>query len=201
MNFQRTDRKIRELNQHFDELVSSKNVDELEGHFSAFLASARSVTLALQTDAGLTFKDGELAKAGNVSGFADWYINKQSEMRKDELCKYFKGLRDVDLHTGNSEIQSNYHIKGPVTLSAPKGGTLIITARGTYEVFDAKTPKEKRIQKVLSGEETFQVGLSNPPKSHLGHEVENNDPISLCKFYKDYLENLIFEAKEKFLDS
>jgi hypothetical protein len=199
MNFQRTDRKIREVCQHLSTLMGSKNVDEFEANFAAFITTSRSVTLALQTDAGITFKDGDLVEKGSVTGFSDWYIGKQDEMRKDELCRFFKNTRDEDIHTGNSAIQSSYTIKGGATLTTPKDGSLHITHRGTYEVYDQDTPKEKRIQKKLETEEQFKIALTSTPTKHLGKILEQTDPITLCNLYKTYLENLVFEAKENFL--
>lgn len=201
MNFDRTDRKIREMNQHFNSLGSSRNVDEFEGNFAAFISAARSVTLALRKDAGITFDEGgNIKKKGNISGFADWYIGKQGEMRQDELCRYFKGIRDRDLHTGDSVVQSGYTIKGGVRITAPEGGITMIGPRGTYEVYGHKTPTEKRIQKKLGAKEIFTIVLKNLPSKHLNKTIQPNNPLIACNLYKNYLGNLVIEAKHKFLD-
>jgi len=200
MNFDRTDRKIREMNQHLSSLTNSKNVDDFEGSFAAFISAARSVTLALQVDAGITFDiSGSIAKKGDIKGFADWYVQKQQEMREDDMCKFFKNIRDVDLHTGDSQIQSSYTIKGGTILKAPEKGPLEINSRGTYEVYGQNTPAEKKIQKKIDGE-IFQIRLYNSPNKHLGKNIDNNNPLKLCNLYKNYLEKLVFEAKEKFMN-
>ena len=201
MNFNRTNRKIRELNYNFENLKNSQNVDEFETNFSAFIASGRSVTLALQTDADISFdKDGNIKRYGNIDGFAEWYNTKKKEMQKDPLCKYFKDIRDIDLHTGNTAINSSYTIKGPVTLSAPQNGMLVITTRGTYDIFNKGTAQELLIQKSLGKEEMFQIHLENPPTEHKGISISDKSPINLCNTYKNYLNNLTQEAKELFIN-
>ena len=57
-------------------------------YFSAFISAARSVTLALQ------------ATMRGVSGFESWYHSVQEELRADPLARFFKGVRDVSVHTG-----------------------------------------------------------------------------------------------------
>jgi len=176
MQFIRTERKIRELNQHFNALQTSKNVDDFETNFAAFLASGRSVTLALQIDGGISFDEGKIKNVGEVEGFAEWYQRKQQEMQTDELCKFFKNTRDIDIHTGNTAIISDYTIKGPVTLSAPTGGSLVIGARGTYEIYNGGTPQELKVQKSLGKEEIFKIGLEGAPRKHKGADISGRYP-------------------------
>jgi hypothetical protein len=184
MNFTRTNRKIRELERHFLMMTTSKTVDEFEDNFSAFLAAGRSVTLALQKDSKSNTK------------FKSWYTNKQNEMSNDELCKYFFNRRNVDLHTGDSNVGSIYQIPGPVVLSAKKGQSLIITNRGVYDVKNSKTPHEDRAQRFLGdGKEFAQVYFTNPPSKHKGQLIINATPIFLCELYLKYLKQLVMEAK------
>lgn len=200
MKFYRAERKIREMENHFSRLSISQNVDDFEDNFAAFIGASRSVTLALQTDADIAFnEDGSIKRKGPINGFIDWYIKKQTEMKQDELCKFFKDTRDLDVHTGSSVLNSVYEIKGGVTLSAPKGGLLVIGARGTYEVYDHDSSKEKRVQKKIQNE-VFQISMNNLPTKHLGKQIENNNPIKSCMLYKDYLTALVVEAKEIFMN-
>lgn len=202
MQFTRTDRKMRELKQHSKKMLTSKTVDEFEGNFSAFLATGRSVTLALQKDGGISFNtDGTVKKRGSVDGFADWYVQKQSEMRKDQLCKYFKDARDEDLHTGDTKVESNYCINGPVHLSAQPGKDLIITSRGIYDVAQPNTPKEEHQQRLIGEQEMSQVFLANAPSQHKSIDLVDRSPASLCKLFETYLEELVQEAKEKFFNT
>ncbi len=198
MRFTRTERKIRELNEHLKRLLSSKNVNDFETNFAAFLASGRSVTLALQTDGNISFdKDGELKKRGIIQGFADWYVEKQKEMRVDELCKYFKDTRDIDLHTGNTAIRSNYHLTA--TLSTPPNASIGIGLRGTFLIYNKNTPEEYTEQMPLPGKEKFEIGLINTPRTHRGIAIIDRSPTNLCKLFKDYMEDLLKEAKQHFL--
>jgi len=74
----------------------------------------------------------------------------------------------------------------------------MINGRGVYEIYNQNTPNEKIIHKQIENEE-YQIELINLPTIHLDEVIENNNPIKACKLYKTYLENLIIEAKERFL--
>ncbi len=198
MIFTKTERKIRELNDHFKRLLSSRNVDDFETNFADFLGSGRSVTHALQADGGISFdKNGNLKKRGEVKGFAEWYLKKQAEMRGDELCKYFKDTRDIDFHTGNTAIRSNYHMSA--TLSTPPNAQIGIGKRGTYLIYNAGTPEEYSELMALPGKEKFEIGLDDSPKNHRGIAIGDRSPTNLCELFKKYLDALLKEAKQHFL--
>lgn len=180
---------MRELTRHFGKILNSKTVDEFEDNFAAFLAAGRTITLALQ-------KDNK-----KNQNFKIWYTEKQNEMREDELCKYFKDTRDIDLHTGDSEIRSSYHIEGTAILSAGPNETLAMTPRGAYEIKNLNTPQQELKQISLGRVEKIKIFLENPPQYHKGLIIEDKSPISICKLFQTYLSDLILEAKEKFPDT
>ena len=185
----RAKRKLREAEQHFLLLENATNLDEMEGHFSAFLAAARTVTLALQKD----LKD--------MSGFEEWYKTKQDEMRYDELCRFFKDLRDKDLHTGDSNIKSSTFVPGPVNTrtwpNRPRNSGIRITSRGIYWVLNSGTPEEKEINiNVPNSVNSFW--FPNPPRSHLGGKIKDKKMQGLCCLYLGYLKNLYKEAIVRF---
>ncbi|HEV3072797.1 MAG TPA: hypothetical protein VHB47_00145 [Thermoanaerobaculia bacterium] len=57
-------------------------------YFSAFIASARSITFALQ------------AAMKDVPDFQDWYSLKQGELGADPVCRFFHHARRLDQHLG-----------------------------------------------------------------------------------------------------
>jgi len=198
MNFQNAERKIRELNQQYILLDESKTVDEFEGHFSAFISAGRSVTMALQNDVGITFdEDGKIKSVCKIPGFAEWYTKKQEEMRNDELCRFFKNIRDTDLHTGKTEIESSVQIKGPITLKAGKNSIIYINNRGVYEVQNLDTPDEIKIPKLIP-EMISNICFKNPPQKHKDIDISKKSPLNLCFIFKKYMEELVLEAKKLF---
>lgn len=50
MQFKSSERKIYELNHQFRSIGYSKNTDQFEANFAAFIAAGRSVTMVLQND-------------------------------------------------------------------------------------------------------------------------------------------------------
>ena len=186
MSLTNTDRKVREMNRHFDLICKSRSVDEFEDHFASFLAAARTVTLALQHDLN-----------GNP-GFAEWYAIKQKEMAEDELCKFFLNVRNADLHTGKTAITSSMKIRGSLKLSAPLGGAIAINNRGVYEIYNPGKPDQKIVEKAMPDVERT-IYFVKPPKNHLGASIAEKNPIEICRIYKEYLENLVCEAKRQVL--
>ncbi|TBR15628.1 hypothetical protein EPO66_05760 [bacterium] len=185
----RTKRKLREAEQHLSLLKNAVNLDETEGYFSAFLAASRTVTLALQKD----LKD--------KPGFERWYKAKQDEMRNDQLCKFFKNLRDKDLHTGDSDIESSTFVPGPINTrtwpNRPKNSGIKITSRGIYWVLNSGTLDEKEINVNVSNRINF-FRFPNPPQSHLGRKIKDKTMQGLCCLFLDYLSTLYKEAIVRF---
>lgn len=50
MKFKSSERKLYELNYQFKSIGYSRNTDQFEANFAAFIAAGRSVTMALQND-------------------------------------------------------------------------------------------------------------------------------------------------------
>jgi hypothetical protein len=71
---------------------NSQNVEELEINFAAFVNSSRNITFVLKK---------EFAKNPI---FNKWYQNKKNEMKNDELCLFFKNLRNEIIKEGINRI-------------------------------------------------------------------------------------------------
>jgi hypothetical protein len=108
-NFDTVDFKIAE-SEFFIRKMSEVRFDLLEFRFffSAFIASARSVTLALQ-------------QFGHLDGFETWYAPHQALLRKNLRARYFLETRNAHLHGGSYPIsgashqdgKSTYHFRDP----------------------------------------------------------------------------------------
>lgn len=61
-------------------------------YFSAFVASVRSVTYALQ------------AVMSDVPGFPEWYAQEQFELVNDPVCRFFHHARRLDHHVGLNSL-------------------------------------------------------------------------------------------------
>ncbi len=185
-----TERKLRELAHFFQQMKVSDSIDVLEGHFSAFISAGRSVTFSLQSD---------LKK---FEGFSEWYSDKQKEMKDDELLRFFKDLRDSDIHTGKQNIESSIFIKGPVNSknwkNRPEGSSIRITGRGVFFVENPDTPFEKVTPAEIPNTKVHKFGFRNPPSRHNNKNLSSQEPIYLCELYKKYLEDLVKEAKMTF---
>jgi hypothetical protein len=59
---------------------------------SAFVASARTITFALQ------------AVLGDVDGFAEWYAAQQDRLRADRTARFFHQFRTVSQHLGDNLV-------------------------------------------------------------------------------------------------
>lgn len=70
-------KNLHECIYHLNHIKNSKNSVEFEINFAAFVNSARNVTFVLQKEFN---KDND---------FKTWYVEKQNEMKQDELCKFF----------------------------------------------------------------------------------------------------------------
>jgi len=87
-------------------------------NLSAFLTAARSVTLFMQKE----FK--------KVSGFKEWYEEKQAKMKNDSDMTFLNKTRRITIHI--KPIQLHAHID--VTISAPTASVIVYAQAPTIVV-------------------------------------------------------------------
>jgi hypothetical protein len=166
-------------------MIGSGNVEELEINFAAFVNSARNVTFVLQKE----FSENK--------DFFRWYKEKQEEMDADELCAFFKELRNRIVKEGINQIKcftkiSKFNVPKDL-IDRPNASGLVITDRGIYYLVDKGTPKEDLIPAKTKAKMVTRVIIENAPKKHLGKTITDNNIIELCRIYYSYLKNLIEE--------
>ncbi|WP_025743450.1 hypothetical protein [Aquimarina pacifica] len=83
--------KVNETAFFLEKLREEENyhhLDEPQFYLSAFLSACRSVTFALQ------------ASISDLDGFSEWYENKQTELAKDKLARFFLVTRNESQKVG-----------------------------------------------------------------------------------------------------
>ncbi|MFH1547310.1 MAG: hypothetical protein ABIC57_02380 [bacterium] len=175
-------------------MKKSKNIEELEINFAAFVISSRTVTFVLQN---------QFSK--NIE-FNKWYgtdNNKKStkryEMKNDPLCQFFIGLRN------SIEKKGIYGIKGVRTqissfqsekdiLEKPKGmDATLLRADGIFISIYPNTPKADIISAKTKASFSTLVILENIPDKHLNKKIQKKGIIETSMIYYRYLENLVEE--------
>ena len=176
-------------------MEQSRNIEELEINFAAFVISARSVTFVLQKE----FK--------NNKDFLKWYgddnkpikTTKRYEMREDPLCKYFVNLRNSIEKEGisglkgiSTEIRSFNSSKD--IINKPEGmDGLAIGPNGIFIRVFPDTPKADFIPAVTNVGIITVVGLENAPIIHLGKSMDNSNLFEMSRTYYEYLKKLVEE--------
>lgn len=96
--FDTADHKIAEVEFFLRRLFHSDSF-EFNCYFSAYLSSARTVTLALQ-------------RFYHIDGMEAWYEQRREILKKDPLARTFKLLRDDHLHGGMYPVSGSWHHNG-----------------------------------------------------------------------------------------
>lgn len=199
-------KNLHECEFHINQMLSAAHMEDLEINYSAFVSSARNITFILQKE----FKD--------TDGFLEWYGNpndykngiysgegdepkdtKIYEMRSDELCKYFGGLRNQIVKEGINSLVCSTHISslntGTDLIDQPPNSSLEIGSNGMYYRVHKGTPYEDRIPAKTRGVITTKVHIQNAPQKHLGVNIpeDQRDVISLSRKYLDYLKSIVEE--------
>lgn len=178
-------KNLHECEYHLDKMINSQNIEELEINFAAFVNSARNVTFVLQKE----FNGDE--------AFKKWYESKQEEMRSDELCKFFKELRNQILKEGINKIECNTKISrlnsSSDMVDRPKNSGLVITGKGISYLINKGTSGEDLIPAKTTAQMVTTVFIKDAPQKHLGSTIQNNSIIEISKVYNSYLKNIVEE--------
>jgi len=151
-------------------------------NLSAFVSAARSVTFVLQKEFSKNPK------------FDTWYCEKQMQMRRDKLFKFFKDKRDYVIHKkGTIDTRAEISATIDLPMTAPVSfEAIVIKADGTIENEKHSEPpaKLKFVPKSNDTEETkwFFKDWSEP----------DEDAIALCARYIKELKTIVKEAESKF---
>lgn len=171
------------------QLELARDVPSFRSLFNAFLSAARAITYALQ-------KDGD-----KVSGFAEWYAEKQAEMRGDELLRFMHEARIEDFHQGRQRLRFSTRVHRlsteEVEPGPAAGAALVIGSEGPFWLVDGGTARERRVP-VKGTDFVTRVVIANAPRTHMGRSLRRTDPLSVCRVALTYFEELVHEARSKF---
>ncbi len=170
---------------HFDKMLTSKNVEEYEINFAAFVNSARNITFVLQKE----FSKDEK--------FKNWYEKKQDEMKHDELCIFFHNLRNEIVKEGVNRLDFSttievFNSKTDI-IDRPKNSMLQISGKGIYYLVNQGTAEEDLIPAKVKGKIITNIFINNPPISHLGKLISNKNILNLIEGYFKYLKDTVNE--------
>jgi hypothetical protein len=119
--------------------------------------------------------------------FLEWWQAKALFLESDELCKFFRNLRNDVIKVGKDPFGINQEIKGPLTLHGPLqiGSQGIL--KGTVE-----NGRAKWIPMDVPGVKT-KIRFHDAPEKFI-----NLNPIQLCEHYLEILKNIVDEFVIRF---
>jgi len=141
--------------------------------------------------------------------FDVWYQKHVDEMESDPLMKYFYELRSLILKEGILKTSVHAHIKKlelPHDMSRfgvpppfAKGFFIGDQLGGTgWEVELPDGSKLKYYVELPSDIGSVSLHFPDPPKLHLGKDVDNNSIEKMSSLYIEYLRKMIQDAKIEF---
>jgi len=182
-----TEQKLNEaiimLNQARD---SSNDYTIFIANLNAFVSAARSTTLIMQTE------------FNSVTGFTDWYKDKQENMKNDKDFQFFNKLRVDTEHVRPFNTPSTYKTTflGDMTISAGKVVDIPlgkVDNRGNI-VVDDQSP-------VRIDEKPSDSIKRSTTRSYFFTEREGEDAILFCGIYLDKIQKIVKECCSRFQPS
>jgi len=125
-----------------------------------------------------------------VSGFKDWYAEKQAEMQSDEAMRFFNKKRVATIH--QKTIKPLAHVKVNIAVNltiTPSISIVIIRNDGTVEKRELE-PTSQPAAAIDNNVETEWRWYFN--------DLPDKDVVTLCKEYFAKLENLVTECESNF---
>lgn len=141
--------------------------------------------------------------------FNGWYTKYREEMEADPLMKYFYKLRTKILKEGLLEVSTHTNIR---QLQLPEDlyrfGLPPLNAKGFFigdnlggSGWEVQLPGgsiEKYYVELPSDIGSVNLHFIEPPKSHLGQEIQDSSIETLSRMYINYLRQMVESAKRKF---
>jgi hypothetical protein len=155
--------------------LNVKDQNAFKHNLGAFLSSARSVTFVLQKE----YAEDER--------FQKWYSEKQEDMRKDKLLRFFLDKRDYVIHESPIEPKGKVFITVYDTLTASESVTVTLKKPNGTEQIVYQTPEQ-------------ETALSTKPReTETGYQwffedCPEKDILSLCEEYLKKLGDILEEA-------
>lgn len=140
-----------------------------------------------------------------IPGFDEWYAARQTEMKNDELLRFFKHLRNTIekegfVHPSNVAYISHFEYPKDLQRFGPpppgaKGFFIGDQYGGSGWNVEGPDGRQFKIYVDLPPDiGNTWMSLEDMPKVHQGKNVYDNSLESVCTLYIDYLKNLVEEA-------
>lgn len=165
---------------YFLECIKERQSDRdvFKYNLSAFLAAARSVTFIMQTE------------FDKVTGFREWYNEKQSNMRNDETMRLLNDKRRITIHTQPIQPRAHVNINIPVYGTASSNISMVITrADGTIE--------RRETEPTLPLPAPAKTDVTMEWRWYFD-ELPEKDVVTLCGEHIIKLETLVAECESQF---
>jgi len=169
--------KLEEAFYFFNQMKENvDNKDNFKFNLSAFLSSARSITLFLQEEFN-----------GNPR-FEEWYPHKQDEMRANSLMKFCKETRNDEVHVKRVDVEGHHEVSFTDTVGVTDTVQYILhRADGTIEKSETIPPEIKPNKVKNSSNFKYRWYFTD-------FNDGEKDIIQLCLEYYNELRKILIEA-------
>ena len=173
-----TRKKLSEAKYFYDRMKDTiSNPEHFGYNLSAFLSAARSVTFFMQKE----YKD--------ISGFTDWYTDKQSDMKDDREMNILNEKRTQTIHRKSIDPRAYVDLRISEHIHASESISIdIIYPDGSTEKKVSKPePRPKPAKTEVKKEWRWYF-----------EDMPDKDIINVCKEHMVKLENLVTECESIF---
>lgn len=165
---------------HLNAMEKSKNSEEFEINYAAFVVFGRTVTFVLQK---------EFAK--NTT-FEIWYNTKREEMKKNHICEFFRIQRNSIEKEGINALNFSLNVKklqipGDM-IDQPQNSEICMSKKGIFYLIHKGTKEEDLIPAQVNGEMSVSVFFSFDGKI--------SNVLELCRTYFLILKELVEDWTE-----
>jgi hypothetical protein len=164
---------------YFLKLMKEKQSDRdaFKYNLSAFLAAARSVTLIMQRE------------FDKVSGFKEWYAEKQAKMQSDETMRLLNDKRVMTIHQRPVRPNAHINVSASEHITLSDSISIVVTrADGTVERMESEpTPPPEPAKTEGTTEWRWYFD-----------ELPEKDVVTVCEEHIAKLETLVKKCESRF---
>jgi len=151
--------------------------DAFKYNLSAFLSASRSVTLIMQRE------------YDKISGFKQWWSEKQEEMRSDDAMRLLNEKRVMTIHLQSVRLRGQVDITIEERITIGDSVSIVLThADGTVE---------RREPEPITPPVATETG-SNTEWRWYFNELPEKDVLALCEEHMAKLDALVKECESRF---
>jgi len=150
---------------------------------------------------------------GRAPSFDEWYESRVQEMQSDPLLKYFYKLRSIILKEGVLSISTSIYIEhldtgnlfNRLPLPPPGASNFFIGDRVGGSGWEIRLPdgstEKYYVELPADIGMVSKLHFPDAPSKHLDTAIEDTSIENLTRLYISYLDQLVAEAAERFLNN